>query len=84
LSAELAGSLLDRIAFRGRLSPGPGGCEEGVDIGVASKVADDCSNGIHMKVKPLGDLIGGCGFEEISAADLEVTVGRRIGLLEEA
>ena len=59
LAAEVAGSVLDRIAFRGRLAAGPGGCKEGVDVGVASKVADDRSNGIHLKVKPLGDFISG-------------------------
>ena len=29
-----------------------------------------------MKMKPLGDFIGGCGFVEVSAADLVVAVGR--------
>ena len=60
LAAEFAGSLVDRIAFRGGLATGPGGGEERVDVGVASEVADDGSNGTDMKMKPLGDFIGGC------------------------
>jgi hypothetical protein len=59
LAAEVAGSALDRIAFRERLTAGTGGCAGAVDVGVASKVADDRSSSIHMKVKPLGDFIGG-------------------------
>src|SRR5207302_7303939 len=84
LAAELAGPLPDRIALRGRLGPGPGGGEEEVDVGVAGKVADDRPDGIPMELEPPGDLVGGRGFEEIGAADLEVAVGRRLGLLEEA
>src|SRR5208282_6214550 len=77
LAAEFAGMLVDRIAFRGRLGTGPGGgCEECVDVGVASEVADDRSNGTHRKMKPLSDVIGGCRLVEVSAADLVMTLGR--------
>ena len=76
LAAKRAGSLVDRIAFRGRLAAGPGGGEERVDVGVASEVADDGSYGVGVKMKPLGDFIGGCGFVEVGAADLVVPVGR--------
>jgi len=77
LAAEFAGMLGDRIAFRGRLGTGPGGGgEERVDVGVASKVVDDRSNTTHMKMKPLSDVIGGCGLVEVSAADLVVPLGR--------
>ena len=76
LAAKFAGSLVNRIAFRGRLATGPGGGEERVDVGVASEVADDRSNGADMKMKPLGDFIGGCGLVEVGAADLVVTLGR--------
>ena len=37
LAAELAGSVSDPIALRRRLGPGPGGREEGVDVGVRAK-----------------------------------------------
>ena len=84
LAAELAGPVADRITFRGRLTTRPDGCEERVDVGGASKVADDRSNSIHVKMKSPGDFFGGCGFSEIGAADLVVTVGRRVGLLKKA
>ena len=76
LASEVAGPLMDRIAFRGRLATGPGGGEESVDVGLASEVADDRSNGTDMKIKPLGDFSGGCGFVEVSATDLVVTLGQ--------
>ena len=66
------------------LRPGPDGGEEGVDVGVASEVADDGSDGADMEMKSLGELVGGCGFVEVSAADLVATLGRGIGLLEQA
>ena len=53
---------MDRIAFRGGLATGLGGGEEGVDVGVASEVADDGSDGADMKMKPLGDFIGGASL----------------------
>ena len=84
LAAELAGPVGDRITFRGRLTTRPDGCEERVDVGGASKVADDRSNSIHVKIKSLGDFFGGCRIVEISAADLVVTWGGEIGLLEKA
>ena len=84
LAAEFAGPLVDRIAFRGRLAPGPGGGEEGVDVGVASEVADDRPDGIDMELEPLGDVIGGRGLVEVGAADLVVALSWRIGLLEQA
>ena len=55
LAAELAGPVADRITFRGRLTARPDGCEERVDVGGASKVADDGSNSIHVKIKSPGD-----------------------------
>jgi len=76
LAAKRAGSLVDRIAYWRRPATGPDGGEERVDVGVASEVVDDSSNGADMKMKPLGDVIGGCGFVEVSTADLVVTVGR--------
>ena len=66
MTAKLAGSLLDGVAFRCRFASGLSGCEKGVDIGVAGKVADDSPNGIRMKVKPLSDFIGGCRLVEIA------------------
>ena len=36
-----------------------------------------------MELEPPGDLVGGRGFEEIGAADLEATVSWRLGLPEE-
>ena len=60
---------------------GRDGGEERVDVGVAGEVVDDSSNGVDMKMKPLGDVIGGCGFVEVSTADLVVTSrGRASGL----
>jgi hypothetical protein len=76
LAAKRTGSVVDRIAFGGRFATGPDGGEESVDVGVASEVADDRSNGVNMKLKPLGDVVGRCGFVEVSAADLVVTLGR--------
>ncbi len=38
LASKLTGPLVDRIALRGRLATGPGGGEEGVDVGIASEV----------------------------------------------
>src|SRR5262249_18547020 len=76
LTAQRAGSLGDRIAFRGCLATRRGGGEGGADIRVAGEVVDDRSNGADMKMKPLGDVIGGCGFVEVGTADLVVTMGR--------
>ena len=76
LAAKLAGSLVNRIAFRGRLGAGLGGREKRVDVWVASEVADDGSYRAGVKMKPLGDLIGGCGFVKVGAADLVAPVGR--------
>ena len=84
LTAELAGPLVDRLSFRRSLAPGPSGCEEGVDVGVASEVADDRSNGTDVKMKPLGDFVGGCLIVEVSPTDLVVTLGWEIGQLEQA
>ncbi len=84
LAAELAGSVSDPIALRRRLGPGPGGREEGVDVGVPGEVADDRPNGIPVELEPPGDVVGGRGFEEVGAADLEAAVGWRLGLPEEA
>jgi hypothetical protein len=75
-AAKRTGSLVDRIAFRGRLGAGPGGGEERADVGFASEVADDGSYRVGVKMKPLGDLIGRCGFVKVGAADLVVPVGR--------
>ena len=43
LAAKRTGSLVDRIAFRGRLGTGPSGGEERADVWVASEVANDGS-----------------------------------------
>src|SRR5262249_44329776 len=79
LAAEFAGPVRDRIALRGRLGPGQGRREEGVDVGVAGEVTDDRPDGIGMELEPPGDVIGGRGFEEIGAADLEAAVSGRRG-----
>ena len=71
-------------AFRGGLATGRRGGEEGVDVGVASEVADDGSDGADMELEPLGELFGGGTLEEVGAADLVAALGRRVGLLEEA
>ena len=76
LTAKRAGLYVDRIAFWGNLATGLGSGEERVDVGVPSEIVDDDSNGSDMKMKPLGDVIGRCGFVEVSAADLVATVGR--------
>ena len=78
LAAEFAGPLVDGITFRGCLATGPGGGEERVEVGVASKVADDRSNGTDMKMKPLGDFVGGCLIVEVSTTNLVMTLGWEI------
>ena len=78
LAAEFAGPLVDGITFRGGLATGPGGGEERVDVGVASEVADDRSNGTDMKRKPLGDFLGGCLIVEVSRTDLVVALSWEI------
>ena len=83
MAAELAGPVADRITFRGRLGPGHGGREAGVDVGVACEVADDRPDGISMEPESPGDVISGHGLEERGTADLEAAVGRRLGLPEE-
>ena len=75
-AAKRTGSLVDRIAFRGRLGARPSGDEERVDVRFASEVADDGSYRVGVKMKPLGDFLGGCGFVKVGAADLVVPVGR--------
>jgi hypothetical protein len=82
-AAKLTGSLVNSIAFGGRLGAGLGGREKRVDVWVASEVADDGSYRAGVKMKPLGDLIGGCGFVKVGAADLVAPVDRRIRLLEQ-
>src|SRR5512140_1609255 len=84
LAAERAGPLVDCHAFRGGLATGPGGGEEGVDVGVASEVSDKGSHRANMELEVLGELVGGCAFGEGSTADLVAAVRRGIGLLEEA
>ena len=74
---------MDGITFRGTLAAGLGGGEERVEVGVASEVADDRSNGTDMKIEPLGDFVGGGGFVEVSATDLVVPLGWQIRLLEQ-
>src|SRR5208283_6025982 len=54
LAAEFAGPLVNGITFRGCLATGLGGGEKRVDVGVASEVADDHSNGTDMKMKTAG------------------------------
>ena len=76
MAAELAGLLVDRIAFWGGLATGPGGREERVDVWVASEIADDGSDGAGVKMKPLGDFIGRYGFVKVSPTDLVATLGR--------
>jgi hypothetical protein len=78
LAAEFAGPLVDGITFRGCLAAGPGCGEERVEVGVASKVADDRSNGTDIKMKPLGDFVGWCLIVEVSTTDLVVTLGWEI------
>ena len=78
MAAEFAGPLVNGITFRGCLATGPGGGEERVEVRVASKVADDRSNGTDMKMKPLGDFVGGCLIVEVSTTDLVVTLGWEI------
>ena len=80
--AELASPVADRIAFRGHSGTSPGGGKERVEVGIASEVVNDSSNRTDMKMKPLGDVICGCGFVEVCAADLVVTLGRDIRLLK--
>ena len=75
MAAQRAGPLLDGITFWGGLATGPGSGEEGVDVGSASKVADDRSNGTDMKMKPLSDFVSGCRFVEVGATDLIVPLG---------
>ena len=84
LAAKRAGSLVDCVTFWRCPTTGRDGGEERIYVGVAGEVVDDRSNGADMKMKPLGDVIGGCGFMEVSTADLVVPVGRRIRLLEQA
>jgi hypothetical protein len=84
LATECAGPVGDGIPFRGGLATGPGGGAERVDIGFTSAVADDRSNGTDMKMKPLGDVVGGSGIVEVSPTDLGVTLGWEIRLLEQA
>ncbi len=76
--AEFAGPLVNGITFRGCLATGPGCGEERVDVGVASEVADDRSNGTDVKMKPLGDFVGGCLIVEVSPTDLVVTLAWEI------
>ena len=76
LAAEFAGVLVARIAFGGRLATGPGGGAAGVDVRIASEVANDRSNGTDRKLKLVGDFSGGCGFVEVSASDLVVSLGQ--------
>ncbi len=78
LAAEFAGPLVNGITFRGCLATGPGCGEERVDVGVASEVADDRSNGTDVKMKPLGDFVGGCLIVEVSPTDLVVTLAWEI------
>jgi len=75
LAAKVASPLVDGLTFWGGLAAGPSGGEERVHVGVASKVVDDRSHGTDMKIEPLGDFVGGCGFVEVSATDLVVTLG---------
>src|SRR5438045_3633448 len=82
--SRLASPLVDGNTFRGRLAAGLGGGEERVEVGVASKVADDRSNGTDMKIEPLGDFLGGCLIVEVSTTDLVVTLGWEIRELEQA
>ena len=84
LVAKRAGPLLDRRAFRGGFGTGPVRGEEGVDIWVASEVSDDGTDGTDMELEPLGKLIGGRAFVEVSAADLVVALHWGDGLLEQA
>jgi hypothetical protein len=76
LAAKRASPLADRGAFWGDLGPRPSSGEDQVNVGVASEIADNGSNGSDMKMKPLGDVIGGCGFVEVSATDLVASLSR--------
>src|SRR5512142_106494 len=84
LTAEFAGSVLDRRAFRGVFGTGPVGGEERVDIWVASEVSDNDTDGADMELEPLGELVGGRAFVEVSAADLVAALHWGIGVLEQA
>jgi hypothetical protein len=84
LASTRAGPLGDRRALRGRLATGPGGGEEGIDVGVASEVSDDGAHGVDREMEVVGELVGGRALGEVSAADLVVTLRRGTGLLEEA
>ena len=84
LAAELAGPVVDRVAFRGRLATGLRGGEERVDVRVAREVADDRADGADMEMELLGEFVGGGTLVEVSAADLVAALGRGIGVLEQA
>ena len=75
-AAKLTGSLANSIALWGRLGARRGSREKRVDVWVASEVADDGSYRAGVKMKPFDDLIGGCGFAKIGAADLVAPLDR--------
>ena len=70
---------MDCHAFRGGLATGPGGGEEGVDVGVASEVSDNGSHRANMELEVLGELVGGCAFGEVSTADLVAALAGELG-----
>ncbi len=84
LAPEFTGALLDRGALGRGLSPWPLGEEEGAEVGITREVAGDGPDGTDMELILLRELLGGRALEEVGPADLIATLGRRVGLVEEA
>ena len=76
MAAEIAGALLDCLAFWRCPGAGSGRGEEYVDVGGASEVADDGSYRVGVEMKPPDDFSGGCAFAKVGAADFVVALGR--------
>src|SRR5262245_52826839 len=84
LATQGAGAVANGIALGRRLAAGLDGAEERIDIRVAGEVTDDGPDGTDVELKTRGEFVGRGAFEEVSAANLEATLGGGSGLLEEA
>jgi hypothetical protein len=75
--------LTELLTFGSGLAALAAGDEEAFEVGVIGKVADDGTNGVGVKVKALGELLGWNVVQVIGFADLVVAVCGDRGLAEQ-